>query len=110
MRSAAVATALTLFTICSVGSAAAERLSGREQRGLTFATANCARCHAIGKVGDSPLKDAPPFRTLHERYAIDDLAEPLAEGIRTGHPSMPEWVLEPDQIDNLIAYIKRIQD
>lgn len=102
----------TTLLFCSLGfaTAFAQRLTPTEQRGLTFAKANCARCHAIGKEGDSPLKDAPPFRTLHERYAIDDLAEPLAEGIRTGHPSMPEWVLDPDQIDNLIAYLKRIQD
>lgn len=101
--------AVLLLSALALRPAPAEPLSPREQRGLTFAEANCARCHAIGKVGNSPFKEAPPFRTLHERYAIEDLAEPLAEGIRTGHPSMPEWVLEPDQIDNLIAYLKRIQ-
>lgn len=109
MRCVGIATALLFSALC-FGTASAQRLTPTEQRGLNFAKANCAHCHAIGKEGESPLKDAPPFRTLHERYAIDDLAEPLAEGIRTGHPSMPEWVLDPDQIDNLIAYLKRIQD
>jgi hypothetical protein len=32
---------------------------------------------------------APPFRTLHERYPVENLEEPLAEGIISGHPSMP---------------------
>ena len=41
---------------------------------------NCARCHAIDKVSESPLKVAPPFRTLHLRYPIESLEEPLAEG------------------------------
>ncbi|MET0314430.1 MAG: c-type cytochrome, partial [Hansschlegelia sp.] len=49
-------------------------LEPREQRGLTFAKANCASCHAIGRTGASPLKIAPPFRTLHERYPVEMLA------------------------------------
>jgi cytochrome c len=56
------------------------------QRGRAFAQANCARCHAIGPSGESPLPKAPPFRTLHERYPVEDLMESFAEGIRTGHP------------------------
>lgn len=89
--------------------AANEPLSPRAQRGLTFAQANCARCHAIGRVGESPLSIAPPFRTLHEQYPVDDLAEALAEGIVTGHPSMPEFQLDSAQIDDLLAYLKTLE-
>ena len=62
-----------------------EVLSPAAQRGFVLVRTNCSRCHAIGKIGESPLKIAPPFRTLHERYPVDDLQEPLAEGIVTGH-------------------------
>ncbi len=41
------------------------------------------------RVTPSPLKIAPPFRTLHLRYPVDTLAEAFAEGIYTGHPTMP---------------------
>ncbi|MBF9232667.1 c-type cytochrome [Microvirga alba] len=82
---------------------------GRVQRGLTFATINCAQCHAIGRFGESPLKEAPPFRTLRARYPIENLAEALAEGIMTGHPSMPEFQLDAAQINDLIAYLNSIQ-
>ena len=68
-----------------------EVLSPAAQRGLVIVRANCSRCHAVGKIGDSPLPIAPPFRTLHERYPAEDLQEPLAEGIVTGHPTMPEF-------------------
>ena len=44
--------------------------SPQEQRGKTFALNNCAKCHSIDKVSPSPLKIAPPFRTLHKRYPI----------------------------------------
>jgi cytochrome c len=80
-----------------------------EQRGLNFVRANCARCHAIDKVSESPLKIAPPFRTLHLRYPIESLQEAFAEGIQTGHQNMPEFRLEPDQIGDVIAYFKTLE-
>jgi mono/diheme cytochrome c family protein len=86
-----------------------EGLSPAAQRGRVFVQANCAKCHAIGRVGDSPLPVAPPFRTLHERYPVETLQEALAEGIVTGHPSMPEFRLEPDQVMGVIAYLKSLE-
>jgi cytochrome c len=96
--------ALTLLSL-TPGAAA----SPDEQRGKTFALNNCARCHSIDKVTSSPLKIAPPFRTLHTRYPIETIAEALAEGIQTGHPSMPEFQLDPDQIHDLLAYLKTLE-
>jgi cytochrome c553 len=66
----------------------AHATSPAEQRGKTFALTNCARCHSIDRVSPSPLKIAPPFRTLHERYPIETIGEALAEGISTGHPAI----------------------
>jgi len=83
--------------------------SPAEQRGKTFALTNCARCHSIDRVTESPLKIAPPFRTLHKRYPVETLAEALAEGIVTGHPTMPEFRLEPDQINDLLSYLKSLE-
>ena len=80
-----------------------------QQRGKTFALNNCARCHAIDRVNQSPLKIAPPFRTLHKRYPIETLAESLAEGIQTGHPTMPEFQLDPDQIRDLLSYLRTLE-
>jgi cytochrome c len=96
--------AFTLITLTPAGAA-----SPQEQRGKTFALNNCAKCHSIDKVSPSPLKIAPPFRTLHERYPIETLSEALAEGISTGHPTMPAFQLEPDQIGDLLAYLKTLE-
>jgi cytochrome c len=79
------------------------------QRGLTYVRTNCAQCHSVDKVTASPLKVAPPLRTLHERYPVESLAESLAEGIRTGHPSMPEFQLDPGQVTDVIAYLKTLE-
>ncbi|MEZ5870943.1 MAG: cytochrome c [Nitratireductor sp.] len=77
--------------------------------GEALVVANCSPCHAIGKTGDSPHSDAPPFRTLSERYPIDALEEAFAEGIETGHPDMPSFSAEPEQIADILAYIWSVQ-
>lgn len=88
---------------------AAHALSPAAQRGLTFVRANCARCHSVDKVSPSPLAIAPPFRTLHLKYPVESLEEALAEGIVTGHPTMPEFRLDPGQVADVIAYLKSLE-
>lgn len=95
-----------LLTLLPVAAAA---LDARARRGETIARTNCAGCHAIGRVGASPLAEAPPFRDLHRRYPVTDLAEALAEGITTGHPAMPEFRLDPDEAQALIAYLRSLE-
>ena len=74
-------------------------------RGRAIAEKRCARCHAVGPKGASPVAVAPPFRTLPLRYPVENLAEALAEGIVVGHPMMPEFKLAPRDIDALLSYI-----
>jgi len=84
-------------------------LSPAEQRGKAFALHHCARCHAVDRTSASPLPAAPPFRVLHHRYPIEMLSESLAEGIVTGHPDMPEAQLDPDQIHDLLSFLKTLE-
>ena len=87
----------------------AQALEPDAQRGLTFVSANCIACHAVDKVSPSPLSIAPPFRKLHEKYPVENLAEAFAEGISTGHPTMPQFRLDPGQIGDVIAYLKTLE-
>ena len=75
------------------------------ERGADIAAKQCARCHAIGRSGESPMSLAPPFRDLSKRYPVDNLAEALAEGIVTGHPAMPRFTFEPREINALLAFM-----
>jgi mono/diheme cytochrome c family protein len=77
--------------------------------GRRLLSTHCARCHAIDKVSASPLAIAPPFRTLHERYPVETLEEALAEGIVTGHPSMPEFRFDGDEVGDIIAFLKTLK-
>jgi cytochrome c len=92
-----------------VMTASALAITPAEQRGKNFVVTNCSRCHSVDKVTPSPLKIAPPFRDLHKKYPIETLQEALAEGISTGHPTMPEFRLEPDQINDVLAYLKSLE-
>jgi mono/diheme cytochrome c family protein len=79
------------------------------QRGLTFVRVHCAQCHSIDQVSESPLTIAPAFRTLHLKYPIESLQRPLSEGIIAGHPTMPQFRLDADQVADVIAYLKTLQ-
>src|SRR5215470_3968260 len=93
----------------AVGPAAAQTLSPAEQRGLTFVRVHCAQCHSIDVASESPLKIAPPFRDLHQRFPIDSLARRFSEGISATHPTMPQFRLDADQINDVIAFIKSLE-
>jgi mono/diheme cytochrome c family protein len=97
------------MSITIVMTSYAQALSPSEQRGKTFALTNCARCHATDRVSPSPLAVAPPFRDLHRRYPIETLSEAFAEGIYTGHPTMPAFQLDPDQINDLLSFLKSLE-
>ena len=109
-----VITAFLVALLIGFGAASAAQppLSQEIQRGRAFAQRHCSTCHAIGPSGASPYDPAPPFRTLHERYDVEALAEALAEGIVVGHGGarqMPQFVLSPTEIDDLLAYLKSLE-
>ncbi len=78
-------------------------------KGQALLQANCARCHAIGADDASTHKDAPPFRVVVTRYPPDNLAEALAEGLVSGHPDMPEFVFEPDEVVAITTYLESLK-
>ena len=108
MRRATIIRSAALVLAAYSALATPARAANLEQ-GRRLARIHCGRCHAIDKVSRSPLAIAPPFRTLHERYPVEALQEALAEGITTGHPSMPEFRFEPDQINDFLVFLKSLE-
>jgi mono/diheme cytochrome c family protein len=84
---------------------ASAQQSPEARRGSIFVRVHCSQCHAIGKVGESPLPSAIPFRTLRLRYPVADLQRPLLEGI---HPGMPTFQLTPSQVFDVMAYLQTL--
>jgi mono/diheme cytochrome c family protein len=94
--------------VASVGPAPAQQ-EPAVQRGLTFVRVHCAQCHSIDTVSESPLKIAPPFRDLSRRFPIESLAPRLTEGIIANHPTMPQFRLDADQVNDVIAFMKSLE-
>lgn len=80
------------------------------KHGEALLARNCARCHGIGRSDVSKHPQAPLFRTLSKRYPIESLEEALGEGIISGHPDMPEFQFDADDVGAIIAYLKSIQE
>jgi len=78
-------------------------------KGLAILQKNCSRCHALELTGESPHPKAPPFRDVVKRYPVEDLEESLAEGIVSGHPDMPEFTFDADQVDAIVAYLNDLK-
>src|SRR5262245_47010030 len=102
-----IAASVAFLLASAVSTSAAEKTL--INKGEVLVRENCSRYHATGKVGESPHKEAPPFRTLAKNYPIDDLAESLAEGIVSGHPDMPIFVFSPHDVEAIIQYLQSIQ-
>jgi mono/diheme cytochrome c family protein len=108
-RGTTVAVLLAVIAATTGADPVSAQQDPRIQRGRQFAEVNCSPCHAVGRFGDSPLAIAPPFRSLALRYPVEDLEEALAEGVVTGHPTMPEFQLDAAQIADFIAYLKTLE-
>ena len=94
------------LVVLAIGPAAA---ADDIKQGEALLARDCGHCHAVGRSGDGARKDAPPFRTLGKRYPIESLEEALGEGIMSGHPDMPEFKYDADQVGAIIIYLKSIQ-
>ena len=88
----------------ATGTVLAEESSPSE-KGQQLAAQLCARCHSITRAGESPMAEAPPFRTFASKWPLESLEEAFAEGIVVGHPAMPEFVFGPHDIQNLLSFL-----
>ncbi len=103
--------AVSILTFAVIGMASAVHAGGAPDidAGERLAESICAKCHAVGTVGKSPLEPAPPFRILHKKWPLENLEEALAEGIVVGHKAMPAFELTIDQISDLIGYMRTLE-
>ena len=98
---------IVLLALVILGSAAQAQDPSRHGRAILQEF--CARCHAIGKTGNSPQRNALPFRTLGRSFDLDQFPRLLERGISSGHPDMPEFKFSEDDAHAVRAYLQTIQ-
>jgi mono/diheme cytochrome c family protein len=81
---------------------------GSAQMGKAYAAKVCADCHDIEPAGEfSPSPEAPPFQEVADTIGMSPRA--LAVWLRSSHPTMPDFILSDDEIDNVVAYIMSLR-
>jgi len=82
---------------------------GDSTRGLDYARANCAECHAVEpREMIGPFLDVPTFREIANTPGISELA--LISFFQTPHPTMPDFVVPSADIRDLVAYFKSLRN
>ncbi len=99
----------SLVLLCLAGATPVSAEPAEIAEGRHALESRCSRCHAIGPDGMSQHAEAPPFRDIVKRYPPESLEESLAEGITSGHPDMPEFILSPDEIAAVVAYLHTLE-
>jgi mono/diheme cytochrome c family protein len=85
-----------------VSGAAAQDHPGDPQAGYEYAARVCSTCHGIS-AEPSPMPQAPRFREVADQSGMTGTA--LRVWMETSHPTMPNIIVEKQDMLNVIAYI-----
>ena len=77
--------------------------AGDPAAGAAYAKQYCAKCHAINRGETSPVPTAPPFIDVANTKGMTATA--LTVWLTTSHPTMPNIVIDPHDMDNVVAFI-----
>jgi mono/diheme cytochrome c family protein len=81
--------------------------------GRAIAVETCSRCHAVLRgEGVDPDPDPLPFTEIGKPLPFEDIANTpgvtetvLYAWLTSSHPTMPDIVIEDDELKSLVAYI-----
>jgi mono/diheme cytochrome c family protein len=73
--------------------------------GRRLAETVCSTCHQISATSPNPSPNpaAPSFVDISQMPAMSELS--IKVFLRTSHPTMPNFILSPEEIDSVTAYI-----
>lgn len=100
-----LATGLMLLAATAVGA----QEGGDPERGQAYAVRVCAECHAVRATDRvSPRSDVAPFATIANTPGMTVLA--LSVWLRSPHRSMPNFMIEAQDRNDVVAYIASLKD
>jgi mono/diheme cytochrome c family protein len=102
MKRLFVSLSLLLAASGAASAAAPVGDEGDPQAGFDYAKGVCSKCHGIS-AEKSPLANATRFREVADRPGINGTA--LRVWLETSHPTMPNIIVEPQDMRNVVAYI-----
>jgi mono/diheme cytochrome c family protein len=85
-----------------------EAQEGDVAAGVAYAKQVCAECHAVlPNEQISPLAQAPTFQKVANLPGMTEMA--LSVWLQSSHPTMPNIILKPDDLRNVVAYIESLK-
>jgi mono/diheme cytochrome c family protein len=72
-------------------------------RGRVLSEQWCSQCHGVRPNESSPNAKAPNFSAVATEPSTTEYS--LRVFLKTPHPTMPNFVLKPDDIDDIVGYI-----
>jgi mono/diheme cytochrome c family protein len=80
---------------------------GNAAAGLEYAQKVCADCHAVEPDTAMLFSQVPSFQEVADTTGMTPRA--LVVWLTTSHPNMPDIILAPDDMDNVVAYIMSLR-
>lgn len=79
-------------------------------RGRQFAQAHCSACHAVERLTLSSNPEAPPFDLIVNRQEVTMDTLKTFLGDSHNFPEVMDFEIEPQNIDDLAAYLMTLKD
>jgi mono/diheme cytochrome c family protein len=98
----------SVATLIAAGARAQEDV-GDPNAGFVVASEICASCHAITRAQSMPpVLEGPRFDDVADTPGMTAIA--LFAWMRTSHPTMPNIILAPEDLRNVVAYILSLKE
>jgi mono/diheme cytochrome c family protein len=97
-----------MWISAGLGLAIEVQQTGDPAAGAVYVEKICAQCHTIKGAEISPNPTAPPFKVVANTPGMTATA--LAVWLTTSHPTMPNIVLEGQDLENVIEFILTLKD
>lgn len=99
--------AVVSLSLSAAGSASAQKAVGSAQAGARFAEIWCSGCHAVELRTTRSGGIAPDFPSIANRRSTT--ARSLHAFLRQSHDKMPNFVLDPDDAADVVAYLMSLK-
>jgi mono/diheme cytochrome c family protein len=96
-----------LTLILLIGFAPQRTATADQARGRILAEQQCSHCHAVKRDEVSSDPEAPSFAEVAAEPSITEYM--LRVFLKTSHPTMPNLIIKPEDVDDLVSYIMSLK-
>jgi hypothetical protein len=75
----------------------------RASRKKVLAEQRCSQCHGVKRGEKSPDAAVPSFSDVADEPSLTEYT--LRVFLKTPHPTMPNLIIKPDEMDDIVSYI-----